>query len=183
MNGMSEDKSTQNFELSPDLANDIQEAVEKTFGQMFGMKITSTFSTTDTDQSINADVTAILFLNSNDDPKGALIFSFPQDMLLNFLRAFYKTEFTEINATAMGAVGEISNIIYCVFKQRTRDRGIPFGMAIPQMSAGAGPRVPNTTLALCGVFRCDAGAFKITMLKVKSSPLSKISLATNQKRP
>ncbi len=155
-------------ELNEQIIEDVHAAVEKTFGQMFGLKVESSFQSIERGAEPSGDVTVIITLIGKD-PQGALILTFPKETVFNVLKVFYKRDFTEIDNTVMGAVGEISNIVYGVFKQRVRSKGLQFGMAMPQISAGGAPRIANVAWISCGTFKCPHGSFWVSLVRVKLS--------------
>jgi chemotaxis protein CheX len=153
-------------ELNETVIEDVHAAVEKTFGQMFGLKVESKFQTIERGSEPPGDVAVIITLTSKE-PQGAMILSFPKETVFNILKVFYKRDFTEVDNTVMGAVGEISNIIFGVFKQRVRTKGFQFGMAMPQISAGGAPRIPNVTWTSSGTFTSPHGGFHVFLVRVK----------------
>lgn len=165
-------EAAQSPELNEQVIEDVHAAVEKTFAQMFGTKVESTFQTIERGTEPAGDVNVIITLTGKD-PAGALIMSFPKETVFGFLKAFYKRDFTEIDNTVLGAVGEISNIVFGVFKQRVRTKGFQFGMTMPQISSGGAPRVSNVAWTSCGKFKCSHGDFHVLIVRVKVSSLFK----------
>jgi len=157
-------------ELNEQVIEDIHAAVDKTFGQMFGLKVESKFQTIERGTEPPGDVTVIITLTGKE-PQGAMILSFPKETVFNILKVFYKRDFTDVDNTVMGAVGEIANIVYGVFKQRVRTKGFQFSMAMPQISAGGAPRIPNVVWTSCGTFTSLHGNFYVTLVRVNLSGL------------
>ena len=143
---------------------DVHAAVEKTLGQMFGLQVTSTFKMIDKTAMPSGDVTAVMSLVSKT-PIGALILIFPRETLFTMLKQFYKRDFTEINNVVTGAVGEITNIVFGVFKFRLRDKGYQFTLSMPQVVAGASAPIANTEWIYCGDFTCPAGSFQVALVR------------------
>lgn len=153
-------------EINENLIEDLQAAVDRTFSQMFGTPVQSSFKTIGRDETPSGDISVMITLTTNE-PQGALMMTFPKETMFALLQNFYKRSFAEIDNTVLGAIGEISNIVYGVFKQRVRSKGLAFGMAMPQIAAGAMPRVPNIVWMSCGEFSSKAGPFHVLLLRVK----------------
>lgn len=154
------------LEINEDLIEDLHAAVDKTFSQMFATNVQSNFKTITRDQTPGGDVSVMITLNGKDS-MGAMMLTFPKETMIALLKGFYKKDFTEVDNTVMGALGEISNIVYGVFKQRVRSKGFQFGMAMPQIAGGSVPRVPNVAWMSCGEFASKAGPFHAILLRVK----------------
>lgn len=154
------------LEINQDLIEDLQAAIDKTFSQMFATNVQSTFKEITRDQTPVGDVSVMITLNGKDSI-GAMMLTFPKETMFALLKSFYKKDFTEVDNTVLGALGEISNIIYGVFKQRVRSKGFQFPMAMPQIAGGSVPRVPNVIWMSCGECSSKAGAFHAIILRCK----------------
>lgn len=153
--------------LNEGLGEDIHAAVEKTFSQMFGVKVTSTFKVIPREATPQGDATAIMTLTQTE-PQGAMVITFPQATLFALLAKFYKREFTEIDKTVMGAVGEITNIIFGGFKNKVRAKNYAFRQAMPTLSSGGGQRIASVIWTLHGEFQSDMGPFHVLLMQVGS---------------
>jgi CheY-specific phosphatase CheX len=153
--------------LNETLGEDITAAVEKTFTQMFGSKVTSAFKVIPRENTPTGDVTAIMQL-AQVEPQGALMITFPQTTLFALLKKFYKRDFTEIDKTVVDAVGEITNIIFGGFKQKVRAKNFQFRNAMPSLSSGGAPRIASVIWTLHGEFQSDFGPFHVVLMQVGS---------------
>ena len=162
-------EQTQTATIDQEHAADVHAAVEKTLGQMFGTSVTSTFKLVEGTALPTGDVTAVMNLVSKT-PIGALVLVFPKETLFTLLKQFYKKDFTEVNNVVTGAVGEITNIVFGVFKFRLRDKGFQFTLAMPQVVAGPVETIPNTHWIYCGEFVSPSGNFKVALVRTLPTP-------------
>ncbi len=147
--------------ISEQLADDIQAAVEKTFLQMFALEVKASFEAVNQEVQPSGDVSGIISLIQGEQV-GSLIVTFPQATLFNILKVFYKREFTEVDRVVGMAVGEISNIIFGVFKYRVGQKGFSFNMVVPNVAVGSS-RVSGTNWTLVGKFTSPQGDFTVLL--------------------
>ena len=153
--------------LNESLGEDLHAAVEKTFSSMFGTKVTSTFKVIPREQTPSGDGTAIVQV-AQVEPQGALMITFPQATLFGLLKKFYKRDFTELDKTAIDAVGEITNIIFGGFKAKARAKNFQFRISMPSLSSGGAPRIASVIWTLHGEFQSDLGPFHVVLMQVGS---------------
>jgi CheY-specific phosphatase CheX len=153
------------------IAPDLHHAVEKTLGQMFNLRVDSTFTFKEKSETITSgDVYGSVSI-IHDRYLGSMVVAFPQKTLFSILKALYKRDFTEMDRTTAGAVGELTNIIFAVFKHRLNEKGFFFKMAIPQTVTGGNHRVPDATWTLDGHFTCPAGEFHVYVIRAEHPPV------------
>ena len=152
--------------LSESLGEDIHFAVDKTLTQMFATSVTSAFKSVPPNQAPTCEVTAVLPLIQATQIQGALVVSFPQTTLFALLKKFYKKDFATVDKPVKDAVGELANIIFGSFKQRTRTKNMIFKMAIPTIAPTGAHGIMNVSWALAGEFKCEHGPFYVLLLGI-----------------
>lgn len=161
----SSSKPSPNAVLDESISEDLHAAVDRTFIQMFGLKTESKFATLDCESSLPGGVTGMMALNQNG-PHGVLVLTFPHPTLFAIMKKFFKREFTEIDKVAMGTVGEITNIVFGVFKHRLREKGFNYPLGLPQVAMEGAQRIPDAKWILRGEINCAAGPFHIYVVRV-----------------
>jgi hypothetical protein len=100
--------------MNQDVTADVEVAVSKTFSQMFALEVKGAFKAAEV--LPNGDVTAIIEMGPKENPLAVLAVVFPKETIFNMLKRFYKKDFVEVDAKVTGAIGEVANVIYGVFK-------------------------------------------------------------------
>ena len=138
---------------------DIHMAVEKTFSQMLGVFVQSSFTTHGGDYAVSgSDVMGTVSMVEND-VVGSLVLCFPKATLFAVLKKLYRKDFTAVDRTATLAVGELTNVIFGVFKHRQSEKGSRYKMAIPQITESSQFRMPGAAATLEGKFTSSFGDF------------------------
>jgi chemotaxis protein CheX len=105
--------------------------------------------------------------------EGTLMVSFPKQTIFSMLKTIYGREFEDIDKSVTAGVGELTNIVFGIFKKNLNESGFNFQMCIPSVIVGAQHSVdvvmPNKTLVV--PFDTDAGSFTVTVT-VYSQPLT-----------
>lgn len=158
-----------NSKFDETIAPDLHHAVEKTLGQMFGLTVHSKFEFRANSETIKTgDVYGSISI-IHDRYLGAMVVSFPKDTLFAILKSIYRKDFVSFDKSALGTVGELTNIVFAVFKHRLNEKGFFFKMAIPQVVTGASHRVPEAKWTLDGTFTTSAGPFHVYVVRADPS--------------
>lgn len=156
--------------LDDRVATDLHVAVERTLGQMFGLKVEFKYDCHDGVETLaHGDVYGSVGL-IHEKFLGSLVIAFPEATLLKILKLFYKRDFSTIDQVAADAVAELTNIIFCVFKHRLNEKGFYFAMAIPQVMVGKSQRVPNSSWTLHGRVTTPVGNLHAYIVRAERTP-------------
>lgn len=149
--------------MNQDVTADVEAAVSKTFSQMFALDVKGNFKAVEALPP--GDVTALIEMGSKENPSAVLAVVFPKDTIFNMLKRFYKKDFIEVDSKVTGAIGEVANVIYGVFKFRLADKGVQLGLALPKVSTGEAPVVTNSQWMFTGDFTSSDGPFQVSIVK------------------
>lgn len=118
----------------------------------------------------NADISGFVYLK-DEYIEGTLMVSFPQQTIFNMLKAIYFKEFTEFDKSVKSGVGELTNVVFGIFKKNLNRNGFNFKMCIPTVIMGPQHSVeavtPNKTLVV--PFETDVGNFTVTVTVFKDA--------------
>lgn len=153
--------------LDLEVAGDLQIAIEDTLERMFGIKVAYAFESFDRSGAISSgDVYGSVSIIS-ERYLGSLVLSYPKETLFQILSGFYKREFTSIDKSATQLVGELTNIIFGVFKHRLNQKGFAVKMAIPVVITDATHRVPGAMWLLECRVSSRAGPFCVYIARAE----------------
>lgn len=152
------------LEINDEIMQETCKGVHETFTNMLGMKpqprehkIVESFIP-------NADISGFVYL-MDKNIEGTLMVSFPQTTIFNMLTTIYNKNFSEIDKAVKSGVGELTNIVFGIFKKSLNENGFNFQMCIPTVIVGAQHSIdvviPNKTLII--PFETTAGQFSVTV--------------------
>ena len=151
-----------------ELIREIHKGVDSTFSNMFGMKPVAGVHAITDNHAINGDVSGIINLVQNsekDQVDGSLILTFPSNTIFAMLTKVYNREFTSVDKNVKSGVGELTNIVFGIFKANLNRNGFSFQMALPNVVYGDGHSVyvgrPGRTLII--PFDSPVGSFNVTL--------------------
>ena len=154
--------------FNDELVREIHQGIDMTFSNMFGMKpIPGAHTITDTTLFVG-DVSGIISLVQDTPGKaieGTMILTFPSETIFGMLTKVYNRQFTSIDKNVKSGVGELSNIVFGIFKANLNRNGFSFQMALPNVIQGDGHAaftgVSGQTLVI--PYKCAVGSFTVTV--------------------
>ncbi len=162
---MSDNQPKVVLELNDKMVQEITYGVHRTLSSVFGLKPTVGKHYVATDYASQGDISGFVSL-TQERVEGALIVSFPQATIFGILSKLYKREFTEIDKSTRQGVGEVTNMIFGVFKTNLVNYGFSFKMVIPSVVIGEAHKVsiymPGQTLVI--PFDTEVGSFNVMLL-------------------
>lgn len=121
--------------LDEALADFVISQVRRTFGEMFLTEISSQRHSFDVETALAGDISGNVGL-IQDEYEGSLSLSFERNAILALMAGIYGTRHAELDKPIRDGVGEITNILFCIFKKRLNDSGHRLRMAIPTVIVG-----------------------------------------------
>ena len=162
---MSDAASKVVLELNDKMVQEISYGVHRTLSSVFGLNPVAGKHFVADEHSSQGDISGFVTL-SQDRVEGALIVTFPQDTIFGILGRLYKRQFTEIDKSVRQGVGEVTNMVFGVFKTNLINYGFSFKMVIPSVVIGEAHKVsiymPGKTLVI--PFETEVGSFKVMLL-------------------
>ena len=154
--------------FNDELVREIHQGIDMTFSNMFGMKpIPGAYTITDTNL-FDGDISGIISLVQDTPAKtveGTLILTFPSETIFSMLTKIYNRQFTSVDKNVKSGVGELTNIVFGIFKANLNRNGFSFQMALPNVIHGDGhstyASVPGQTLVI--PYKCAVGSFSVTI--------------------
>lgn len=147
--------------LDLEVSGDLQIALKETFDRMFGIKVNFEFSSFDQLKTISSgDIYGSVAIIS-DHYLGSLTLAFPKETLLWILSKFHKREVTVMEKPAVQMIGELTNIVFGVFKHRLNEKGFGVKMALPSIVMDAVHRIPDAAWLLECKIASTAGPFSV----------------------
>lgn len=150
--------------LDEKLSQDIIHGVHATMSNMAGLQADpEPFSITD-EVHLEGDVSGIVSL-VQESTTGSLIVSFPKETIFAILGKIYGKPFTEVNTSVKNGVGELTNMIYGVFKATKNKSGYSFRMVVPSVIIGENHTVMQSSGGACMtiVFKSAFGPFTVSL--------------------
>lgn len=143
--------TVQKLELNADTVTLMEEVVNKTFTTMTGVKFFTGGHSFHDSFVARADISGIVNI-SQEDNEGSLILSLPKETAFGLLSKIFRRDITALDATTRSGVGELTNILFGVFKKELSEKGHTIRMALPSVIVGEGHEVamqiPNKTLVM-----------------------------------
>ncbi len=165
--------------FNDELVREIHNGIEATFSNMFAIKPKPGAHQVNDSQVIQGDVSGIINLvqdASKDQVEGTLILSFPSETIFAMLTKIYNRPFTSVDKNVKSGVGELTNIVFGIFKANLNRNGYSFQMALPNVVYGEGHAVyisrPGKSLTM--PFQCSVGSFSVTLTVCDDSTLPKV---------
>ncbi len=149
--------------MKEDVTKELQFAVERTFAHTFRTPVAGRFTPADLRQFPPGSVTSIIEITGHG-PTGAIVLAFPSQTIFNLMKEIYRRDFTEVNKSVTDAVGEITNVIYGVFKHRLENYGYQFGLSLPSVTTTPLTSFPLGTWAQAAEFHTPAGPFYVAII-------------------
>lgn len=164
--------------FNDELLREINAGIDTTFSNMFGIKTAPGAHTVMDTNFIKGDVSGIINLvqdSKNEQVEGSLILSFPSETIFQMLSKIYNRPFTSVDKNVKSGVGELTNIVFGIFKANLNRNGFSFQMALPNVIYGEGHEVyvgrPGRTLIV--PYDCAVGTFSVTLTVCADAGLSK----------
>ena len=123
------------LELNEQTVKEINNGVSATLMNIFGVKPVPGAHKILTNHMVEGDVSGIVGI-AQLEAEGTLVVSFPKETIFKLLEKMYKKPFTEVDKSVRDGVGELTNMIFGVFKTNLNRNGFAFQMAIPSVVAG-----------------------------------------------
>lgn len=141
-----------------------EEAVQLTFHSLFGIQPRLLRIDLKNLGVGDHDISGVIGFAQNK-MEGVLILGCKKETLLPLIAHFYGEEITELNHKAVDSVGEITNIIFGVVKEKYNRLGYKFEMCLPTVTLGS--ITPETTCVsgqrLTLIFAIQSGEFSVEM--------------------
>lgn len=150
--------------IADQLAAEINHGVQSTFSTMFSIKPTMQPYRLEKNSHPIADVSGLISL-TQEKIEGTLIVSFPKQTIFKMLEKMYKRPFHEVDSSVTAGVGELTNIVYGVFKSNMNKSGYSLKMALPNVVIGEQHTVLTTETGptLVTPFTTELGDFQIRL--------------------
>lgn len=123
------------IDIADHLAEEINLGVQSTFINMFALKPHMQPYRLEKNSTVIADVSGLISI-TQEKIEGTLIVSFPKQTIFRMLEKMYKRSFTEVDSSVTAGVGELTNIVYGVFKASLNKSGYNLKMALPNVVIG-----------------------------------------------
>lgn len=154
--------------FNDDLLRELHQGIDITFQNMFGIKTTPGQHTVSESSVLRGDVSGIINLMQDaarEDVEGSLILSFPNQTIFAMLTKIYNRPFTSVDKNVRSGVGELTNIVFGVFKANLNKNGFSFQMALPNVIYGENHEVsvgrPGRALTI--PFNSAVGSFDVAL--------------------
>lgn len=145
---MSTEKAEIPLTLDEKLSLDIIHGVHATMSNMAGLKAEPQPFVINEEVKLCGDVSGIVSL-IQETTTGSLIVSFPKETIFAILSKIYGKPFTEVNTSVKNGVGELTNMIYGVFKANKNKSGYCFRMVVPSVIIGENHMVMQSSSSAC----------------------------------
>lgn len=109
--------------------------VRRIFGEMFLTEVGAQSYFFDREAAFAADISAVVGL-VQDESEGVLTVSFESEAILGVLSRIYGARYAVTEKPVQDGVGEISNVLYCIFKKKLNEGGHRLRMALPTVIVG-----------------------------------------------
>lgn len=143
--------SVKKLDINADLAALMETVVNQTFTTMTGIKFYTGGHSFHESFVARADISGIVNI-SQENNEGSLILSLPKETAFSLLSKIFRRDITALDATTRSGVGELTNILFGVFKKELSEKGYTIRMALPSVIVGEGHEVamqiPNRTLVM-----------------------------------
>lgn len=153
------------LELNDKMVQEISYGVHRTLSSVFGLNPIVGKHYLAEDLASQGDISGFVTL-TQERVEGALIVTFPQATIFGVLSRLYRKQFTEIDKSVRQGVGEMTNMVFGVFKTNLVNYGYSFKMMIPSVVVGEAHKVaiymPGKTLVI--PFETEVGSFKVMLL-------------------
>lgn len=137
-----------------------EEAVQLTFHSLFGVQARLVRVDRKNLAGGDHDIAGVIGFAQNC-MEGVLTLGCKKETLLPLIGHFYGEEMTELNHKAVDSVGEITNIIFGVVKEKYNRQGYNFQMCLPKVTVGS--KTASTAFAqgqrLTLIFAIQSGEF------------------------
>lgn len=165
--------------FNDELLRELHQGIDTTFQNMFGIKTTPGQHAVSEATVLRGDVSGIINLMQDaarENVEGSLILSFPNETIFAMLSKIYNRPFTSVDKNVRSGVGELTNIVFGVFKANLNKTGFSFQMALPNVIFGENHEVsvgrPGRALTI--PFESAVGTFEVTLtvcvdLKLKTA--------------
>ncbi len=161
----------QSLKLDQNAVRDCQMAVDETFSCLFGIRPELKEITGNTEANQYPEISGVMPFIQYKEIEGALKVTFQVESICALMSDFYGEPIEDVNRRVIGGVGEITNIVFGILKEKFNSSGSKIKMCLPEVVVGGDHDIFSslTSQNLLLDFNHPKGSFTVEILLLKGA--------------